>query len=83
MAISRRRNHVGQTGSMQMVDSREVQASVEEYLEKDTAKNRKERDRLSKEFYKKYWGCLETTCGHCSTVYRFPNANSEKENTPL
>ena len=67
---------------MQRVDSREVQASLDEYLEKDNAHNRNERKRLGEQFYKKLWGCMEATCGHCGAVYRFPNVIATRENTP-
>jgi len=79
MAISRRRNSVGKTGTMQMVDSREVQKSMDEYLERDNQHNRSERRRLGEKFYRKYWGCLESCCGHCGTVYRFARLKNESE----
>lgn len=81
MAISKRRNSVGMTGSMQMVDSKEIQKSVDEYLDKDNVKNRGERKRLSEKFYRQWWGCLETCCGHCGTVYRLPRMIDKKETT--
>jgi hypothetical protein len=77
--ISRRRNQTGMTGSMQMVDSREVQKSMDEYLEKDNAKNRGERKRLGEKFYRQWWGCLETCCGSCGTVYRLPRIKDSTE----
>ena len=80
--ISPRRNTVGRTGSMQIVNSREVRNSETEYLDKDNAKNRGERKRLTEKFYKKYWGNLETICGHCGTVYRLPRIKNDPDHTP-
>ena len=77
--ISKRTQNTGSTGSMQSVSESEVRKSETEYLEKDNKQNRSERKRLGLKFYRRYWGCLETSCGKCGTVYRFPAVNKDKE----
>lgn len=81
MTISRRSNNSGAAGgnSMQRVSQREMQRSIEEVgdIDKDNRKNRNERKRLGPKYYYKYWGCVESCCGRCGAVLRFPSVKQD------
>ena len=82
MGISKRVRNIGQTGSgvnlVSAHDIKEYDMEVTEF-QKRTPKNVRELERLGSKFYIKYWGCVETTCGSCHTVYRLPQISPKGE----
>ena len=84
--ITPKKSRTGKTGPMREVDSWDIKKDLNECSDKaakDTLSNRKELQRIGREFYGRYHGATECSCGSCGTVYRFPTGDYMAEDVEM